>query len=174
MKSFRTLIAAGAALLASASVALAAGYFTPNLSAVAAADIQSTFQVPVDTEYSGGATPQSAYVTTGALKTYAQGGAIVTATGTSNASTANGERVIITTEALTTAAGATFTETITDSSVAAASLATCSVALGSATTGMPVVTTTTPGAGSLVVIIQNIHASAALNGTIKIGCRISS
>ena len=33
---------------------------------------------------------------------------------------------------------------------------------------MPAVTTVTPAAGSLVIIVQNIHASAALNGTIKI------
>lgn len=176
MKSFRTMIAATAAvaLLGAAGLAAAAGIYTPGFPSLAAASITGSETIPADTNLARGAAPQTVAITSANLKTYAQGGAIVTATGASNASTANGERVIITTEALTTAAGATFTETITDSSVVAASLANCSVALGTATTGMPAVTTTTPGAGSLVVIVQNIHASAALNGTIKIGCRISS
>ena len=43
-----------------------------------------------------------------------------------------------------------------------------SVALGTATTGMPVVTTVTPAAGSVAIVVQNVHASAALNGTLKI------
>jgi hypothetical protein len=30
----------------------------------------------------------------------------------------------------------------------------------------------TPGAGQVVIVVQNIHASAALNGTIKIGFQV--
>lgn len=92
-----------------------------------------------------------------------QGG---TATGTSNASTLNNKAGTITTESATTAAGATFTETITNSAVAATDL--CFASVTTAGTGSPAVTKVTPAAGSLVVIIQNIHASAAFNNTLAI------
>jgi hypothetical protein len=173
--AFAGAIAALAATFALAAAPVeAAGVYTNGFPQVTAANIQSTFQVPADTQYAGGAAPQTAYVTTGDLKTYANGGAIVTATGSAGASTAAGERVVITTEALSTAAGATFTETITNSAVTAASLPLCSVWYGTATTGTPTIARTQPGAGTLTVLVQNIHASAALNGTIVIGCRISS
>jgi hypothetical protein len=164
--------AAAAALLATA--ALAAGIYTANFPAVAAADIQSTFQVPVDTQYAGGAYPQTAYVTAGALKTYTQGGAIVTASATAGAATANGERVVVTSEALTTAAAAVYTLTLTDSSIAATSLMTCSTGNGTNTTVGPTLAGVTPGAGSAVISVRNTHASAALNGTITVACRISN
>lgn len=91
-----------------------------------------------------------------------------TATATAGAATLNKSAGVITSEALTTAAGATYTLTLTDSTIAAADQVMASVQLGTATTGMPVVTTVTPAAGSVVIVVQNIHASAALNGTIKI------
>lgn len=89
-----------------------------------------------------------------------------TATGTSNASTLNNKAGVITTESATTAAGATFTETITNSAVAATDICFASVTTGG--TGTPAVTKVTPAAGSLVVIVQNIHATAAFNATLKI------
>lgn len=167
----------GAALalsLAGALAASAAGYFTPGLPAVTAANIASTFQIPVDTEYAQGRAPQTAYVTAGSLKTYSNGGAIATGTASSGAATVAGERVVVTTEALTTAAGATYTLTLTNTSVAAASLVLCSVGLGSSTTGSPIMSTITPAAGSVVIKVMNNHASAAFNGTLTIGCRTSS
>lgn len=91
-----------------------------------------------------------------------------TATATAGAATLAKLSGVITSESLTTAAGATYTLTITDSVIAATDLVFASVALGTATTGTPVVTTVAPAAGSLVIIIQNIHALAALNGTIKV------
>ena len=91
-----------------------------------------------------------------------------TATATSGAATLAKLSGVVTSEALSTAAGATYTLTVTDSKIAATQQVYASVSLGTATTGMPAVTTVTPAAGSLVVIVQNIHASAALNGTIKI------
>lgn len=174
--SFLGAIAALASLTVAiaAPPALAAGIYTPGFPNLPAASITGAETIPADTNYAGGAAPQTAAVTSAAIKTYANGGAIVTATGSAGASTANGERVVITTESLSTAAGATFTETITDSAVTAASLPLCSVWFGTSTTGTPTVTRTTPGSGTLTVIVQNIHASAALNGTIVIGCRVSS
>src|ERR1700747_463185 len=91
-----------------------------------------------------------------------------TATATSGAATLAKDAGVITSEALTTAAGATYTLTLTDTEIAAADQVFASVQLGSATTGMPAITTVTPGAGSVVIVVQNVHASAALNGTIKI------
>lgn len=91
-----------------------------------------------------------------------------TATATSGAATLNKFSGTITTESLSTAAGAVYTLTITDSAITATDIVTASVALGTATTGMPDVTTVTPAAGSVVIKIQNIHASAALNGTLKV------
>lgn len=115
--------------------------------------------------------------TTGTEKRYQQSGlrsgVLIqknnTATATAGAATSNASGSgVVTSEALTTAAGATYTLTLTNDMIAAADTVFASVALGTATTGMPAVTTVAPAAGSVVVIVQNIHASAALNGTIKI------
>lgn len=89
-----------------------------------------------------------------------------TATGAAGAATLNKPSGKITTEALTTAAGVTYTLTLTNSEIAAADIVQVTVALGTATTGMPTIATVKPAAGSVVVIVQNIHASAALNGTL--------
>lgn len=91
-----------------------------------------------------------------------------TAAATTGAATLNKMSGVITSEALSTAAGATYTLTLTNSNVAAADIVFADVYLGTATTGMPSVTTVTPGAGSAVIIVQNLHASAPINGTIKI------
>lgn len=91
-----------------------------------------------------------------------------TAAATAGAATLNKDAGVITTEALTTAAGASYTLTLTDSSIAAADQVFASVSYGSATAGQPVVTRIKPASGSVVIVIQNIHASAALDGTLKI------
>jgi hypothetical protein len=91
-----------------------------------------------------------------------------TATATAGAATLSKGSGVITSEALTTAAGATYTLTLTNTAIAAADMVFASVANGTATTGTPVVATVKPAAGSVVIIIQNIHASAAVNGTLKI------
>lgn len=91
-----------------------------------------------------------------------------TATSTAGAATINNQTGVITTEALTTAAGSTYTMTLTNAAIQAGSIVHVSVGKGTATTGTAAVTWVTPAAGSAVIIIQNIHASAALNGTIKL------
>ena len=95
---------------------------------------------------------------------------IPTSTGsaTSGAASVEGELVSITSEAITTAAGATYTLTITNSRVSASSTCLASVRFGTSTTGVPVITRITPASGSVVVVLQNIHASAAFNGTLKL------
>lgn len=91
-----------------------------------------------------------------------------TATATAGAATLDKDAGVITSEALTTAAGAVYTLTLTNSSIAAADQVFASVQYGTATAGSPCVTRVTPGAGSVVILVQNVHASAALDGTIKI------
>lgn len=92
-----------------------------------------------------------------------------TATSTVGAATVNTQTGVVTTEALTTAAAATYTFTLTNSLINANSIVLVTIAKGTATTGEPAVHFVTPAAGSAVILIRNDAAVAALNGTIKIG-----
>lgn len=91
-----------------------------------------------------------------------------TATATSGAATLNKLMGTITTEALTTAAGAVYTLTITDSVIAATDVVMSEIQNGTNTTVGASILTVAPAAGSIVVKVQNLHASAALNGTLLI------
>lgn len=91
-----------------------------------------------------------------------------TATATGGAATLSKTAGVITSEAITTAAGATYTLTLTNTKVAATSQVFASVNLGAGTGGTPAIASVTPAAGSVVIIVQNIHASAAFNAAIKI------
>jgi uncharacterized phosphosugar-binding protein len=75
----------------------------------------------------------------------------------------------ITSEALTTAQNAIYTLTLTNTQIAAADIVMVSVSNGTNTQGSPVVTRVSPAAGSVVILVANLHASAqALNGTIVV------
>lgn len=89
-------------------------------------------------------------------------------TGAAGASTVNQDAGIVTTESLTTAAAATYTETIGCNAVTAYSLVFVSIQNGSNSAGDPSLGTVTPGAGKVTITIVNRHASAAFNGTLKI------
>ncbi len=92
-----------------------------------------------------------------------------TATATAGAATLNNRFRKVTSEALTTAQNGVYTLTITNSAVAADDIVMASVANGTNTQGTPTVTREQPAAGSLVILISNLHASAqALNGTIVV------
>jgi hypothetical protein len=91
-----------------------------------------------------------------------------TATATAGAATLSKTSGKITSEALTTAAGAVYTLTITNTKVVATDQCFASVAYGTSTTGAPAVTRVTPGAGSLVILVRNVDASVALNGTVVV------
>ena len=91
-----------------------------------------------------------------------------TATATAGAATLNKTAGVVTSEALSTAAGSTYTLTLTDSAIAAADQVMASVQFGTSTTGTPAVTTVKPAAGSVVINIKNVDASAAFNGTLLI------
>jgi hypothetical protein len=89
-----------------------------------------------------------------------------TVTGASNAATLDQSAGKITTESVTTAAGATYTETLTNSFIAAADIVLASVTTTG--TGSPAITKVTPAAGSCVFIVQNIHASVAFSAALVI------
>lgn len=91
-----------------------------------------------------------------------------TATSTAGAATITAQTGVITTEALTTAAGATYTMTLTNKLINASSIVTAVVGNGTNTVCGLVPITVTPGAGSAVMIFQN-PGLTALNGTVKIG-----
>lgn len=92
-----------------------------------------------------------------------------TVTGAAGAATLNNAGAgVITTEALTTAAAANFTETLTNNMIAATDIVLVSVGNGTNSAGTPVLTTVTPGSGSVVIVIKNDHATNAFNGTLKI------
>ena len=96
------------------------------------------------------------------------------ATSTVGAATINSQTGQITTEALTTAAGATYTMTLTNSLIKASSIVLVSVGKGTDTAGMPAVCFVTPATGSCVIIVQNVHAINALNGTITLNFAVSN
>lgn len=91
-----------------------------------------------------------------------------TATATAGAATLNAESGVVTSESITTAAAASYTLTITNDKIKATDMVMASVAMGTATTGEPVISRVTPANGSLVIIVRNNAAAAALNGTIKV------
>lgn len=95
------------------------------------------------------------------------------ATSTVHAATVNTQAGQITTESLTTAAGADYTFTLTNSVIAATSGVFVSVGNGTNTGGTPCLANVTPAAGSATIIIQNIHASAAFNGTLTLNFFVS-
>lgn len=90
------------------------------------------------------------------------------ATAVAGAATLSKQAGTVTSEALTTAAGAEYTLTLTNTFVAAASVVLASVQNGDNSTAGAYVTSVTPAAGSVVIKVKNGHASSALNGTIKI------
>ena len=98
---------------------------------------------------------------------------IGTATASSGAATLNASGAgIVTSESLTTAAGADYTLTVTDSMVAASDIVTASLQNGSNTGGYPGISRVTPAAGSVVVLVHNFHASSAFNGTLKVSFKV--
>ena len=88
-----------------------------------------------------------------------------TAVESGGAVTLNYSSGIITTSSLTTAAGSTYSITITDPHITATSNIMIQAVLGTATTGIPYILSNVPTSGSTTVSIVNI-GSASLNGTV--------
>lgn len=174
----------GLVILAAAAMAPAA--FAGNT--VVFSSVQGDVILPISPPTNAGATPGALDNTTvgattpatGSFTTAATSGLATlnsvkvdtgtktaTATGTTTATaTLDKNSGKVTSASLTTAAGATYVLTLTSSAIAAADQVYVSVA--TAGTGTPSVTHVEPGVGSVVINIQNIHASAAFNNTIVI------
>jgi hypothetical protein len=123
-------------------------------------------KVPFDTELASGANPQTVAPTAFQVAAlYAAIAATVNAvTASSGAATLNKAICNVTSETLTTAAGGTYTLTLTNSLVTAASNVQVAAYLKTGTGGPMQVTSVTPGAGSVVIVLTNTGA-AALAGT---------
>lgn len=92
-----------------------------------------------------------------------------TATAVTGAATLSKSSGVITTEALTTAAGAEYTLDITNTKCAAGDLAFAAVENGTNSQGIPVISTVdTHTAGHIVIKVENNDLAAAFNGTLKI------
>lgn len=80
----------------------------------------------------------------------------------------------VTTEALTTAQNTDYTLTITNNQVTAADVVVASLAWGTNSQATPVITRVTPGAGTITVIVRNMHSAAtALDGTLVISFEVT-
>jgi hypothetical protein len=87
-----------------------------------------------------------------------------TVTLSTNAGTVSKMAGVITTEALTTAAGASQALTITNTLCATTSILLVTRAGGTSTGGTPIMKAV-PGSGSFVITLDNKHAAAAFDGT---------
>jgi hypothetical protein len=87
-------------------------------------------------------------------------------TSSPGAATLNAESGQITTESLTTAPDAIYALTITNSLIAATSAVAVSIKEESTVAGTPVVVNVYPASGSVLIWIQNMHTSAAFNGSL--------
>ena len=92
----------------------------------------------------------------------------LTGTAAAGAVTLNASAGRITSEALTTAAGADYTLTMTNSRITATSIVLAAPGNGTNTIAGLSVQRITPAAGSVVILVRNTHASSALDGTIRI------
>lgn len=114
----------------------------------------------------------TAVMQTTAVNTMSGSGQIilVKANGTesANAVTASGNAGVITTSSLTTAGGATYAITWTNTKITSTSVIALTIQGGTNTT-QNITFTCAPGAGSATLTIYNLTAATALNGTILIG-----
>jgi hypothetical protein len=91
-----------------------------------------------------------------------------TASATAGAATLHQLSGSVTSEALSTAAGANYVLTITDNKVAAVDQVFAVISGGTNSAGTPVLMRVVPGNGSIVVTVTNIHATLALSGTLRV------
>lgn len=92
-----------------------------------------------------------------------------TATAAAGAATLANRSGKITSESLTTAQGASYTLTLTNTTAKATDVVLASLANGTNSQATPVIIRATPADGSIVFIVKNMHDSAvALNGTIVV------
>lgn len=183
MRKFLIGLVSGAAVGASV-VAMAAGFYTPGMPTVGptatangvatvfpnnvVSEMGSAMLVPVDTGLANGQVPQTVAATGFQMAGLYAEMAGNTGTSTVHAATLNTKGGVITTESLSTAVGATYTFTLTDSLVTATGNP-VQVAMYSATNtgGTISLTSTTNAAGSVTFVWTNV-GTTAFNGTMTI------
>lgn len=177
MKRFHLAFLAVLAAVGIVTSAYAGGMFEQY--PTASLPLTGSETIPADTNLSGGRSPQTEKVTAANLRdaVLANSGTVLgsaptTATASSGAATAAAGRFTVTSEALTTAAGSDYVLTVTNTHVLATSIVLCSAANGTNTTEGLDINRTQPSAGSVIVRVRNTHASAALNGTVKVNCAV--
>lgn len=166
--SGRAFWGAAGLLVGGTVAALAAGYYTNDLPLVGPTQTYKNMTgyelVPADTQLANGAPPQTVAPSTMQLAALGAAMAANTATAVSGAATLSTEFGSVTTDSLTTAAGATYTLTLTNSTITAASKVQAQVFAKTSTAGLLRVTSVTPAAGSVVIVVTNVGTAAA-NGT---------
>jgi len=90
-----------------------------------------------------------------------------TVSATAGAATLNAQCGVVTSESITTAAGATYTLTLTNNRVTTGTVAAVNLYNGTNTGGTLSVVSIAPTANTLTIIVKNTHATTAFNGTIK-------
>ena len=90
------------------------------------------------------------------------------ATAVAGAATLNTAMGTITSESITTAAGAPYTLTLTNNHISTATAVLVTVDNGTNNTAGIEVGRITPGNGTATILVWNRHATAPLNGTLKI------
>lgn len=92
-----------------------------------------------------------------------------TATASGGSATINAQRGVLTTEALTTAAGSATVVTLKNTSISTTSQILASVRSGSSnTTGYPTIGAITPFGGSATISVMNAYNLGSLNGSVVI------
>ena len=134
--------------------------------------LQGSERMPADTESAASGVPETVAVTTFQIAALAASLVANTATSTAGTATMNKTAGLITTEPLTTDAGASYTFTLVNSLIPAGS-PTPTVALynGTNTGGSMALTSVANGAGSSVFVFTNV-GSTALNGTVLIAFHV--
>lgn len=89
------------------------------------------------------------------------------------AATLNALAGIITSEDLTTAAGADYVLTLADTQIAATDFVTAQAQLGTSTDGLPQVVGVAVSANQAVITVRNQDAADAFNGNIKIAFQVN-
>jgi fibronectin-binding autotransporter adhesin len=133
--------------------------------------------------FSGATTISGAITSTGGAS-FAQSGATVVTVGSSSTGTdisgsvtVNAQRGVITTAALTTIAGTSYSLVLKNTSIGASSQVFASVYNGTNTGGLPAIATVAPaaaGGGSATILVTNLGTATVLNGTLKVNFFVAS
>lgn len=178
----RSLAIGVAALALVPLAALAAGLYTNGLTGVvpgtAFSQVEPTAnswngpQIPLDTTVVQGAPPQTVWASPWQVAAVFGSAWHNEATSTVHAATLNTLSGIINTESLSTAVGSTYTFTLTDSAITAATGVQAAIySQSNVANGKMQLVSVTPASGSVVFVWKNL-GPAALSGTMTIMFRV--